>query len=49
MFTEGTGSDCLFWQPDDRRILSKINELLGECVRAPFVDRGKPEALKLQL
>ena len=38
--------DYLYWQQADDAILTKINELLKECLRTPFTGRGKPEPLK---
>ena len=38
--------DYLYLQNADEAILTKINELLKECLRTPFTGRGKPEPLK---
>ncbi len=37
------------WQETDRKVLQKLNQLLRECQRTPFVGTGKPEPLKGQL
>ncbi|MCW3789454.1 Txe/YoeB family addiction module toxin [Plebeiibacterium sediminum] len=41
--------DYLYWQTKDKKILKKINLLIKECQRTPFVGIGKPEALKNNL
>ncbi len=41
--------DYLYWQTKDKKILKKINLLIKECQRTPFVGTGKPEALKNNL
>jgi toxin YoeB len=38
--------DYLYWQKTDKKILSKINELLKDISRNPFSGIGKPEPLK---
>lgn len=38
--------DYLYWQETDKKILEKINGLIKECLRSPFVGIGKPEPLK---
>lgn len=37
--------DYLFWQ-EDRKNLKRINKLVAECRREPFLGTGKPEPLK---
>ena len=34
------------WQETDRVIAKKVNTLIKECLRHPFVGTGKPEPLK---
>ena len=46
VFTEQSWEDYLFWQQNDRKILSRLNDLIKECKRDPFSDKGKPEPLK---
>jgi toxin YoeB len=41
--------DYLYWQANDADVLRKINSLIKECVRTPFVGSGKPEPLKGEL
>ena len=38
--------DYLYWQKTDTKILSRINELIKDCLRSPFKGVGKPEPLK---
>ena len=35
-----------YWQENDQKTLRKLNQLLQECQRTPFVGTGKPEPLK---
>ena len=41
--------DYLYWQQADKKTLKKINELIKDIKRAPFVGIGSPEPLKHQL
>lgn len=38
--------DYLFWQREDKKIKTKINQLIKEISRTPFEGTGKPEPLK---
>ena len=38
--------DYLYWQSVDRKIMIRINALIKSCLRTPYQDIGKPEALK---
>ena len=38
-----------YWQETDLKILRKLNQLLRECQRTPFLGTGKPEPLKSKL
>jgi toxin YoeB len=38
--------DHTYWQGQDRKTLKRINLLIQEIVRDPFVGTGKPEPLK---
>ena len=38
--------DYLHWQTTDRKVLSRINDLIKETIRTPFRGTGKPEPLK---
>lgn len=41
--------DYLYWINNDKKILGRINSLITECQRTPFVGAGKPEPLKQNL
>lgn len=45
-FTLQAWDNYLFWQQQDRKLLSRINELIRDCHRDPFGGIGKPEPLK---
>ncbi len=45
-FSSRAWADYLYWQETDSRMVERINELLKEIVRSPFVGIGKPEPLK---
>ncbi len=38
--------DYLYWQQADKKMVSRINELIKDCLRSPFKGIGKPEPLK---
>jgi toxin YoeB len=46
VFHEAAWDQYLHWQKHDKKILTKINRLIKECQRTPFVGIGKPEPLK---
>jgi toxin YoeB len=46
IFAERAWEDYLYWQGADRKILLRINRLIGDIQRAPFDGLGKPEPLK---
>ena len=46
IFSDRAWEDYLYWQNQDKKILKRINELIKEIRRNPFVGIGKPEALK---
>ena len=48
-FAERGWEDYLYWQSADRKVLSRINLLINECMRTPFSGLGKPEPLKRDL
>lgn len=39
-------NDYLYWQKTDAKMLSRINDLIKDCLRSPFKGIGKPEPLK---
>ena len=45
-FVYESWEDYLYWQKNDKKMLSKINELLKDISCHPFSGIGKPEALK---
>ncbi len=48
-FTTDGWEDYVYWQVQDKRILKKVNLLIKDCQRDPFVGIGKPEPLKSDL
>ncbi|MBX7224453.1 MAG: Txe/YoeB family addiction module toxin [Chitinophagales bacterium] len=48
IFVEESWEDYLYWQKNDRKLLDRINLLLKDISRTPFVGLGKPEPLKFK-
>jgi len=46
LFKDTGWEDYLYWQLGDKKTLKKINALLKDIDRSPFVGLGKPEPLK---
>lgn len=46
IFSEHAWEDYLYWQSRDKKILRRINQLLKEILREPFIGIGKPEPLR---
>jgi toxin YoeB len=46
IFVDESWEDYIYWQKSDRKILTRINELLKDISRNPFTGTGKPEPLK---
>ena len=46
LFTEESWEDYLYWQVHDKATLKKINALIKDCKRSPFLGIGKPEQLR---
>jgi toxin YoeB len=46
VFTELSWEDYLYWQKIDKSKIKRINELLKDISRSPYVGIGKPEALR---
>ena len=44
-FLPNAWEDYLYWQGQDKKTLKRINILLTEAARDPFVGTGKPEPL----
>ncbi len=49
VFTEASWADYLWFQKNDRKLLSRINNLIKDIKRNPFEGIGKPEPLKANL
>lgn len=49
IWTTGAWEDYLYWQQHDKKTLKKINALIKDISRTPFVGIGSPEPLKHQL
>ncbi|NWF39845.1 Txe/YoeB family addiction module toxin [Mariprofundus sp. NF] len=48
-WTDEAWSDYLWWQTQDHKTLKRINRLIQDTIRTPFVGIGKPEALRENL
>lgn len=46
VWTVEAWDDYEFWQKTDMRMVEKINEIIKNTKRTPFVGLGKPEPLK---
>ena len=46
LFEQKAWEQYVEWQTLDKKKLSKINILIKECLRTPFIGTGKPEPLK---
>jgi toxin YoeB len=46
VFADEAWDDYLYWQKQDKRMVERINKLIGEIRRDPFTGVGKPESLK---
>ncbi|RZI46837.1 Txe/YoeB family addiction module toxin [Candidatus Finniella inopinata] len=46
LFEQKAWEQYVEWQAIDKKKLLKINTLIKECLRSPFVGIGKPEPLK---
>ena len=49
VFSVEAWRDYAQWAADDPPTLTRINVLIGECLRHPFTGIGKPEPLKRNL
>lgn len=49
IFSKNAWEDYISWQPEDKSMLKKINELIKDIQRTPFEGKGKPEPLKYEL
>jgi toxin YoeB len=48
-YTDECWNDYVYWQGQDKRTLKRINALIKDAQRDPFVGIGKPEPLKENL
>jgi len=46
VFLDEAWADYCYWQTGDKKILRKINDLIKDIQRSPYVGIGKPEPLK---
>jgi toxin YoeB len=46
IFVDESWEDYFYWQKTDKKILSRINDLLKDISRTPFSGLGKSEPLK---
>ena len=49
VWTAAAWADYLYWQGQDRKTLKRINALIQDAMRSPFVGIGKPEPLRENL
>ena len=49
VWTDEAWQGYLYWQSQDRKTLKRINKLLEDAKRQPFVGVGKPEPLRENL
>jgi toxin YoeB len=49
VFSKNAWEDYTSWGLENRKMLSKINELIKDIQRTPFEGKGKPEPLKYDL
>ncbi len=49
IFTNTSYADFIGWAQTDKKVLSRIDELIKSISRAPYKGIGKPEPLKHQL
>lgn len=49
VWTAAAWADYLYWQGQDRKTLKRINALIQDAMRSPFIGIGKPEPLRENL
>ncbi len=49
VWTAAAWADYLYWQGRDRKTLKRINALIQDEMRSPFIGIGKPEPLRENL
>ena len=45
VFSKDAWADYLYWQEHDRQGLIRLNEIIHDVLRSPFLGIGKPEPL----
>ena len=48
-WTDAAWCDYLYWQGQDKKTLKRINKLIAETIKEPFIGIGKPEPLRENL
>lgn len=48
-WTKEAWTDYIYWQNQDKKTLKRINKLVRDMLRSPFLGLGKPEPLKENL
>jgi toxin YoeB len=48
IFVEESWEDYQYWLKTDKKILSRINDLIKDIARTPFTGLGKPEPLRFK-
>ncbi len=48
-FSKNSWEDYISWQKEDKKILTRINQLIKDIQRTPFQGIGNPEPLKYDL
>jgi toxin YoeB len=46
IFAATAWEDYLYWQEMDKKVLKRINKLIKDICRSPFIGLGDPEPLK---
>jgi toxin YoeB len=45
-WAENAWEDYLYWQQNDKKMLSRVNKLIKDILRTPFAGLGDPEPLR---
>jgi len=48
-FSPNAWEDYLYWQQHDKKVLQRINSLIKDIIRKPFIGIGKPEPLRFEM
>jgi toxin YoeB len=48
-FSPNAWEDYLYWQQHDKKVLQRINALIKDIQRKPFLGIGKPEPLRFDM